>query len=79
MKEDPDPDFFSGLFKYKVLQYNTVRISNKASTSNRNNASVNCSCAQPPPLTPGYCGAFARLVSSVGEAFANFALPGANP
>ena len=37
-----------------------------------------------PSLTPlGYCGAFARLVSLVGGAFANFALPGgrafANP
>ena len=61
--------FFSGLFRYKVLRYNTVRISNnsqvKASSSVRNYASVNSSCAQtpPPPLTPGYCGAFARLVS----------------
>ena len=40
--------FFSGLFKYKVLRYNTVRISNdsqvKASSSVRNNASVNSSC-----------------------------------
>ena len=44
------------------------------------NASVNSTCAQPPP---GYCGAFARLVSPGGGAFANFALPGgrafANP
>ena len=64
--------FFSGLFKYKVLRYNnTVHISNnshvKASSSVRNNASVNSSCAHtpppPPPTTPGYCGAFARLVS----------------
>ena len=62
--------FFSDLFKDKVLRYNTVRISNisqvKASSSVRNNASVNSSCAQtppPPPTTPGYCGAFARLVS----------------
>ena len=64
--------FFSGLFKYKVLRYNTVRISNnsqvKASSSVRNNALVNSSCAHspppPPPLTTmGYCGAFARLVS----------------
>ena len=39
------------------------------------NASVNSSCAQPPP--PGYCGAFARLFSPGGGAFANFALPGA--
>ena len=33
----------------------------------------------PPPHThtpPGYCGAFARLVSAGGGAFANFALPG---
>ena len=36
--------------------------------------SVNSSCARPPP--PGYCGAFARLVSPGGGAFANFALPG---
>jgi len=45
------------------------------------NASVNSTCAQLPP--PGYCGAFARLVSPGGGAFANFALPGgrafANP
>ena len=44
-------------------------------------ASVNSTCAQPPP--PGYCEAFARLVSPGGGAFANFALPGgrafANP
>ena len=43
-------------------------------------ASVNSTCAQ---LPPGYCGAFARLVSPGSEAFANFALPGgwafANP
>ena len=36
-----------------------------------------------PPPPPGYCRAFARLVSSGGGAFANFALPGgqafANP
>ena len=38
-------------------------------------ASVNSSCAQPPP-PPGYCGAFAGLVSSGGGAFANFVLPG---
>ena len=31
-------------------------------------------CAQPP--RPGYCGAFARLVSPGGGAFANFVLPG---
>ena len=32
----------------------------------------------PPPLpAPGYCGPFARLVSPVGWAFANFVLPGA--
>ena len=37
----------------------------------------------PSPTLPGYCGAFARLVSLGGGAFANFALPGdraiANP
>ena len=38
-------------------------------------ASVNSSCAQPLP-PPGYCRIFARLVSSGGGAFANFALPG---
>ena len=36
-----------------------------------------------PSTPPGYCGAFARLVSPGGGAFANFALPGgralANP
>ena len=36
-----------------------------------------------PSSPPGYCGAFARLVSPGGGAFANFALPGgrafANP
>ena len=43
-------------------------------------ASVNSTCAQPPP---GNCGAFARLVSPGGGAFATVALPGgrafANP
>ena len=37
----------------------------------------------PPPLPPGYCRAFAHLVSTGGGIFANFALPGgrtfANP
>ena len=33
-------------------------------------ASVNSSCAQPP--TPGYCGAFARLVSPRDGAFAKW-------
>ena len=36
-----------------------------------------------PSTPPGYCGAFARLVSPGGGAFANFVLPGgrafANP
>ena len=54
----------------------------KQRNKNADNASVNSSCAQPPP-PPGYCRAFARLVSSGGGAFANFALPGgqafANP
>ena len=36
-----------------------------------NNASVNSSCAQP-PFPPGYWGAFTRLVSPGGGAFANF-------
>ena len=31
--------------------------------------------AAPSPPPPGYCGAFARLVSPRGGAFANFALP----
>ena len=39
--------------------------------------------AAPSPPPPGYCGAFARLVSPWGGAFANFVLPGgrafANP
>ena len=39
--------------------------------------------APSPTPHPGYCGAFARLVSPGGGAFANFALPGgrafANP
>ena len=39
------------------------------------NASVNSTCAQRPP-PPGNCGAFARLVSPGGGAFANVALPG---
>ena len=30
----------------------------------------------PSPRPPGYCGAFARLVSPGGGAFANLALPG---
>ena len=38
-------------------------------------ASVNSTCAQRPPQPPGYCGAFARLVSPGGGEFANFALP----
>ena len=38
------------------------------------NASVNSTCAQPSP-PPGYCGAFSRLVSPGGRAFANFSLP----
>ena len=29
----------------------------------------------PPPPPPGYCGAFARLISPGGGAFANFVLP----
>ena len=37
------------------------------------NASVNSSCAHPPP---GNCGAFACLVSPGGGALANLALPG---
>ena len=36
------------------------------------NASVNSSCTQHPP---GYCRAFACLVSPGGGAFTNFALP----
>ena len=31
--------------------------------------------AHPPPPPPGYCEAFAHLVSPGGGAFANFALP----
>ena len=31
--------------------------------------------AAPPPPSPGYCGAFACLVSPGGGTFANFALP----
>ena len=76
--------FCSGLFKYKVLRYNTVRISNnsqvKASSSVRNNASVNSSCAHTPPPPPHH----PRLLRSIcppcqsrGGAFANFALLGA--
>ena len=30
-----------------------------------------------PSTLPGFCGAFARLVSPEGGAFANFELPGA--
>ena len=33
--------------------------------------------AAPPPPATGYCGAFARLISPGGGAFANFAPPGA--
>ena len=32
--------------------------------------------AAPPPPPTGYCGAFARLISPGGGAFANFAPPG---
>ena len=38
-------------------------------------ASINSTYAQHPP-PPGYCGAFARLGSPGGWAFANFVLPG---
>ena len=38
------------------------------------NASVNSSCAHPPP--PGNCGAFAHPVSSGGGALAHLARPG---
>ena len=45
--------------------------------------SIPAAPSPPPPPLPGYCGAFARLVSPGGRAFANFALPGgrafANP
>ena len=43
--------------------------------------SIPAAPSPPPPLPtpPGYCGAFARLFSPGGGAFANFALPGANP
>ena len=45
--------------------------------------SVNTSDSFGLSAPPGYCGAFARLVSPGGGAFANFALPGdrafANP
>ena len=43
----------------------------------------NPAAPSPAPPPPGYCWAFARLVSLGGGAFANFALPGgrafANP
>ena len=39
------------------------------------NASVNSTGAKPPP-PPGYCRAFARLLSPGGGAFANFSLHG---
>ena len=43
-----------------------------------NNASVNSSCAQSPPTPPppGYCAAFACLVSPGGGALASFSMPG---
>ena len=78
--------FFSGLFKYKVLRYNnTVHISNnshvKASSSVRNNASVNSSCAHTPPPPPPHHPRLLRSIcppcQSRGGAFANFALLGA--
>ena len=76
--------FFSGLFKYKVLRYNTVRISNnsqvKASSSVRNNALVNSSCAHSPPPPPPHHHGLLRSIcppcQSRGGAFANFALLG---
>ena len=47
------------------------------------NKLVHQSIPAAPSTPPGYCGAFARLVSPGGGAFANFALPGgrafANP
>ena len=56
----------------------------KSSGSQSVYASVNSTCAQrPPPPPPGYCGAFARLISPGGGVFAKFALSGgrafANP
>ena len=77
--------FFSGRFKYKVLRYNTVRISNisqvKASSSVRNNASVNSNCAHTPPPPPHHHPRLLRSIcppcKSRGGAFANFALLGA--
>ena len=76
---------FSGRFKYKVLRYNNkVRISNnsqvKASSSVRNNASVNFSGAPsppPPPHHPGLLRSICPPCQSRGGAFANFALLGA--
>ena len=45
--------------------------------------SIPAAPSTPPPPSPGYCGAFVRLVSPEGGAFANFVLPGdrafANP
>ena len=72
--------FFSGLFKYKVLRYNTVRISNnsqvKASSSVRNNAPVNSSCAHTPPPPQATAEHFPAL-SVPGRGICKFSLLGA--
>ena len=45
--------------------------------NSRNLMHQSIAAAPSPPPAPGYCGPFARLVSPVGWAFANFVLPGA--
>ena len=51
-----------------------IQLTDVSTFSHRcHNASVNSSCAHPPP---GNCGAFAHLVSPGGGALANLAWPG---
>ena len=62
---------------------NACTLGNRGTKMAARDGLVNSSCAQPSHPPPSYCGAFARLFSPAGGAFANFALPGsrafANP
>ena len=62
------------IFIHENKVFDCYFLLNLAETKTKSYASVNSSCAQPPP---GHRGAFARLVSPGGGAFAKFALPGA--
>ena len=59
--------FFNGLFKYKVLRYNAFPTIVKSRPRHQleimHQLIPAAPTPHPPPTTPGYCGAFARLVS----------------